>query len=129
MNAVRKLKQAIMATAFELNSEHFNFGPVGTDSEVDDEWERFTENDYHYDYVVEFRGGEYETEIPTEYSRNYESKSVAAMMLDGSYVGWTYWYGGGKHGETEAIEWIEDAYDVDCVKEEKVVVVRTFTKK
>lgn len=36
---------------------------------------------------------------------------------------------GGKHGEPEAIDWIEHAYDVECKEEEKLVVVHTFTKK
>ena len=66
---------------------------------------------------------------PSEYDRHYETKTVATQMDDGSWVGWVYWYGGGKYGEPEAIEWIEDAYDLDCVEEEKVVVVRTFAKK
>lgn len=38
-------------------------------------------------------------------------------------------YGGGKHGEPEAIDWIEHAYNLDCIEEEKLVVVRTFSKK
>ena len=49
-------------------------------------------------------------------------------MPDGSWVGWTYWYGGGKYGEPEAIDWMDDAYDLACTEEEKVVTVRTFTK-
>ncbi len=78
----------------------------------------------------ETRGGyEYETTIDPPGSRNYESKSVASMMLDGSYVGWTYWYGGGKHGEPEAIDWIGDAYDLDVTEEQKLVTVRKWSKK
>lgn len=79
--------------------------------------------------VDEFREGEVETNIEAPWSRNYESKSVAAQMSDGSWVGWTYWYGGGKHANPEEIEWMGDAYDLECVEEEKLVVVRTFTKK
>ncbi len=47
-------------------------------------------------------------------------------MLDGSWVGWTYWYGGGKHGEPGSIPWIEDAYDVTFV--EQLVKVKQFHK-
>jgi hypothetical protein len=43
-----------------------------------------------YDYV---------TDIPAPSSRHYEAKSVAKQMSDGTWVGWTFWYGGGKHGE------------------------------
>jgi hypothetical protein len=81
------------------------------------------------DILYEMREGEFETNIPTSCSRHYESKSVATKMLDGSWVGWTYWYGGGKHGCPEEIEWIEDAYDLICSEEEKMVAVRTFTMK
>jgi hypothetical protein len=69
------------------------------------------------------------TGLKCEVSRHYESESVAAKMPDGSWVGWTYWFGGGKHGEPEAIDWVDEAYDLDCLEEEKVVTVRTFTKR
>jgi hypothetical protein len=81
------------------------------------------------DAKSEMRGGEVETGLPCPWSRHYESKSVAAKMPDGSWVGWTYWYGGGKHGEPEAIDWMDEAYFLDCAEEEKVVTVRTFTRK
>jgi len=85
-----------------------------------------------YDVVCEakyeVRGSGTETGLPAPSSRHYEAESVAAQAPDGSWVGWTYWYGGGKHGEPEAIDWVEHAYDVECKEEEKVVVVRTFTK-
>ncbi len=69
------------------------------------------------------------TGIPERYSsRHYESDEVAAQCPDGQWVGWTYWHGGGKHGEPEGIDWIGDAYDVDVVEEEKVVTVRTFNR-
>jgi hypothetical protein len=68
-----------------------------------------------------------ETSLPCEHSRHYESEAVTAQALDGSWVGWTHWYGGGKHGEPESIDWIADAYDVACAEEEKLVTVRTFT--
>lgn len=81
------------------------------------------------DAYREFREGQVETpEIETEWSRHYESKAVAAQ-IDGVWVGWTYWYGGGKHGEPQEIEWMENSYFLDCVEEEKLVTVRTFKKK
>lgn len=81
------------------------------------------------DYKYEMREGAIETGLPCEHSRHYESKSVAAQASDGSWGGWTYWYGGGKHGEPESIDWMNEAYDLDCKEEEKLVVVRTFSKK
>jgi len=50
------------------------------------------------------------------------------MRSCGDWVGWTYWYGGGKHGEPDAIDWLSDAYNLIVTEEEKLVVVRTYTK-
>jgi hypothetical protein len=50
------------------------------------------------------------------------------QMPDGTWVGWTYWYGGGKHGEPSAMPWIEDAYNLDCKEERVMMTKRTFTK-
>ncbi len=47
-------------------------------------------------------------------------------MLDGSWVGWTFWYGGGKHGEPGNVPWMEDAYDLTFTLE--AVVVKRFSK-
>lgn len=75
----------------------------------------------------EVRGGEVVTDLRTPSSRHYEAKPVAANV-NGSWIGWTYWYGGGKHAEPEAVDWIEDAYDLHVTEETKTVVVQTFTK-
>lgn len=99
--------------------------PVVTAENVDALYE---EQDETYDAKNDVRGGEVETDIEAPYSRHYEAKSVAAQMPDGSWVGWTYWYGGGKHGEPEGIDWMDEAYNLDCMEEQKMVVVRTFTK-
>lgn len=98
-----------------------------TAENIDDEYDAADE-DYLQDARNEVRAGEAETEVPCESSRHYETKSVAAQAPDGTWVGWTYWYGGGKHGEPEAVEWMEYAYDLSCIEEEKMVVVRTFAK-
>ena len=72
------------------------------------------QQDLQYDLENEFRSGEQETDIepPHPFERGlpyYEKQSVAAQMPDGSWVGWIYWYGGGKHSEPEAIDWMSDA--------------------
>lgn len=79
------------------------------------------------DAKSEIRGGDVETGIKCPCSRHYESKAVASQLPGGRWVGWTYWYGGGKHGEPGAIDWIEDAYLLDCVETQEVVTVRKFT--
>lgn len=80
-------------------------------------------DDSNGDARGEVRGGECETGLKCEYSRHYEAKAVAAKLPDGSWVGWTFWYGGGKHGEPSGIDWIDDAYDLKCEVVQKPVKV------
>ena len=126
MTPEQKIKWAAMKIDADWQKEvlpHFD------ESNFDDLWDNFVEKDLQWDALSEIRPGEFETDIPSkEWSRHYEQKEVAAKMPDGSYVGWTYWYGGGKHGEPESIDWMCDAYNVKCIEEKMVVVVRTFSK-
>lgn len=128
MNATQKIKREILQEAQKHNPEEFDFGDLLTGDLVDRAYEALQDADAHWDFESEFRCGQVETGLPCEWSRHYESKAVSRKLSDGSWVGWTYWYGGGKHGEPEAINWMEDAYDVECREEEQLVVVRTFTK-
>lgn len=98
------------------------------ETNVDDIYNSFCEENYSYDCISEFRCSGIETHLDTPYSRHYESEAVARQMSDGKWVGWTYWYGGGKHAEPEAIDWMNEAYFLDCKEEEKMVIVRTFNK-
>jgi hypothetical protein len=109
----------------EINAD-VSFDEITSDN-IEEVWE---DNDgFFQDELYEFREGEVETGLPSkDYSRHYENHEVAAQMVDGSWVGWTYWFGGGKHATPEAMDWMEDAYNLDCVEEEKVMVVRTFSK-
>lgn len=81
------------------------------------------------DPISEFRCSGEPTGLTCEWSRHYESTAVGRQLSDGSWVGWTYWYGGGKHGEPEAVDWMDEAYDIDVQEEEKTVIVKTFSKK
>ena len=132
MNAQQKLKHMILLRhADSSNYDFFLPDEAITSENVDRIYEEAYDdsaNDGLQDAREEIRGGEAETGISCGYSRHYELKSVAARYLDGSWVGWTYIYGGGKHAEPEAEEWIEYAYDLNVTEEEKLVVVRTFAK-
>lgn len=97
-------------------------------SNVDELYALAVENGEHWDGVNEIRCGKVETGLPCEPSRHYESKAVAMQFPDGSWIGWTYWYGGGKHAEPESIEWMNESYDLTCHEEEKMVVIRKFEK-
>ena len=62
-----------------------------TADNVDDLYDEF--HDDLQDVKNEVRSGTVETDLPHEYSRNYESKAVAGQSPDGTWVGWTYWHG------------------------------------
>lgn len=126
MTPEQKLKHAAILVAYDWAQKEV---PKITADNVDEVFRDDDEEFDMYDAANAIRSGAVETQIPCESSRHYESKSVAGKMNDGSWVGWTYWYGGGKHGEPEAIGWMEDAYDLDVTEEERVVTVRTFVKK
>lgn len=58
-------------------------------------------------------------------NRHYESKAVV-KLIQGQWVCWLYWYGGGKHGDPSSMEWIADA----CIVEEgEPITVKTFKLK
>lgn len=129
MTPEQKLKHLILICNAEMGGEP---EPENvTADNVDRLYQEALDNDEAgnlQDAREELRGGEIGTNLPPPHDRNYESNSVAAQYLDGSWIGWTYWYGGGKHGEPQAIPWIEDAYALTCVEEPRTIVHRTFTK-
>lgn len=124
MKPETKLKYAILDLAATWNDEVLPDNL--TEDQVEEYWE---DTDYLEDAINEVRCSGIETGLPGQYSRHYESEEVAVQCPNGDWVGFTYWHGGGKHGEPEAIDWMEHAYDLNCVEEEKLVVVQTFTKK
>jgi hypothetical protein len=125
MTPEQKIKHLILIRYAELNKKP---APENVTAEnIDELYDETNGDDYELqDAISDVRCSGEETGLSCDWSRHYESDAVAAKAPDGSWVGWTYWYGGGKHGEPEAIDWIEDAYDVTCTEEEKLVVVRTF---
>jgi len=127
MTPENKIKREIIVRYILENPED-SCGPLDTNEQVDAEYSRLNEDWGLQDTAEEFREGEVQTNLECDWSRHYESKAVARKLSDGTWVGWTYWYGGGKHGEPEAIGWMDDAYEINCVETEKLVVVREFTK-
>lgn len=126
MTPEQKIKHLIIAQDCKWQEKPI---PDLNESNIDEYYDEMCERDEQWDALSEVRHGDFETNIPCADSRHYESKSVAAKALDGTWVGWTFWYGGGKHGEPEAIDWIEDAYDLNCIETEKTIIHREFTKK
>jgi hypothetical protein len=96
---------------------------------IDELYDTIEYEDSVSDARAEIRQGDIETDLrPLEYSRHYEVKEVA-METPLGYVGWSYWYGGGKHSDPEAVDWMNSAYFLDVKEEETVVIVKTFTRK
>ena len=85
------------------------------------------DEDLVWEFQDELRVSGEDTDLVCDWSRYYESKGRAVQALDGSWVGFTYWYGGGKHGEPGSVEWMDDAYDVEVHEETRVI--RIFSKK
>lgn len=130
MTPEQKIKREIIIKACEFGGR--SVPDLSSGELIDAAYGEFLEEDdncYLLDAESEMRGSyDAETDVECQWSRHYESKSVAKKMVDGSWVGWTYWYGGGKHGAPEDVSWIEYAYDLDVEEEEKLVTVLTFKK-
>lgn len=127
MTPQQKIKHLILLKLEQLDADFFCSKDINADN-IDEIYNIVDDEHYLQDPIEEIRCGEVETTLDCPYSRYYESKSVAAQYVDGSWVGWVYWYGGGKHSEPQAVEWQDDAYAVNCVSEEKLVIVNTFTR-
>ena len=130
MTPQQKLKHAILLKAVQFE----NIADPGaiTAENVDQLYEDNDQDWELQDAREEVRCGNERTNVadPTPYMRglsDYESQSVA-MQIDGSWVGWTHWYGGGKHAEPSAIPWMEYAYNLTCEEKQVTVTQRTFTK-
>ena len=75
-----------------------------------------------------FRCSGEDTDFPNrEFSRHYDCEEVATVLDNGIAVAWTYWFGGGKHGEPSAIDWMDGAYFVDFAQE--TLIANVFKKK
>lgn len=119
MTPEQKIKWAILAKDASWQGQP---PPPYPCEDVDERFDALVETERHWDAISEVRCGGVETGLKCPLSRHYESNAVAMQMPDGSWVGWTYWYGGGKHGCPDEIEWMSDAYDVQCKEEEKLVI-------
>lgn len=137
MTPEQKIKWALLTRACAAGDVTY---PVATiahtdlEKQIDDLYQKLlVDEDLHWDLINEFRSGEVETDINPDHPFErgltyYEKKSVAAQMPDGSWVGWIYWYGGGKHSEPEAIDWMNSAYEVAVEEKPVQIIQRTFTK-
>lgn len=96
----------------------------GCESSCDLWYELKDTSDNLYNIESETREGMETNLHPKKHSRHYEI-DVHAMQVDGVWVAWDYYYGGGKHGEPEAFDWISNSRIVEC--EVKIVTKVEYT--
>lgn len=131
MTAAQKIKREILSYAMEDEPSLRGLKIDITDGNIDDLYEKLlVEKGLHSDYEYDFRISGIDTpEMMESYNHNYESKGVAAILFTGEWVGWTFWFGGGKYGDPEEIPWMEEAYDLNCVEKEELIITRQFSLK
>lgn len=104
-------------------------GPLDTPEKIDEAMEALEESghvDWYGEELRNFRENySEETGLDCEWSRHYECKAVA-VEIHGQWVGWTFWYGGGKHGEPGAVGWLENAYLLEM--KEEIRPVKVFSR-
>lgn len=125
MTLEQYIKQAIILLYARNKKKDFD---VTTAENVESLYAELSVNDQLCDYIEDIREGHFETGIPFEEDKYYEGKSVAIKSLDGKYIGWTYWFGGGKYGKPQHEPWISEAYFLNCQEKEELVITRKFYK-
>lgn len=129
MKAEYEIKAVIIKTAYKW--AELGAPSLSSDEEVNEAWDNAREDDRVSDCIQDakndFRSAfSHRTEVKCDFSRHYDSESVAVQLDNGKWVGYTYWSGGGKHGEPGAIDWIEDAYFLKATP--KVITTYEFEK-
>lgn len=124
MTPTQKIKWLVLAKVAQWGGED---PPPYPCADVDDLYAAAKARGELQDAIDEVRASGEDTDIATDdWSRHYERKSIARRLPDGTWVGWTYWYGGGHHGEPSSVPWMDDAYDVTMREETRVI--RVFAK-
>ncbi|KVP40015.1 hypothetical protein [Burkholderia ubonensis] len=128
MTPEQKLKWAILELAARWAKQELE--PVTADN-VDQLYDALVAEDGHWDAKNEVRCSGVQSgltrSVPYMIARHYDHHEVAARMPDGAWVGWTYWHGGGKHGEPSAVDWMSGAYAVNHRQEPKTIIVDIIT--
>ncbi len=129
MKAEYKIKREIIEKVLSYEKDFTIDFKLDTEDNIEKAYKLIVKEGLHYDCRNEFRESyNEETDIEHDWSRHCEIKSVAKQLNDGSWVGWSYEYGGGKHFECDPNSWMENAYNLSCKEEEKMVIVREFKK-
>lgn len=129
LTAPQKCKYLVLVT---LNRWRKNEMPeFESGEELDALYKHEEENDdgYFQDARNESRNGTEASDIAvTEHCRHYEIDAHVSELPDGSWVGWWHFYGGGKHGEPDAYDWVGNSFDVKHTSEVVTVTKHHFSK-
>lgn len=128
LTATQLIKKAILARSCLFFKDFKPINSLTTGEEIDAAFEDAEKKDVTQDATEEIRSSGIETGLPAPFSRNYETE-INAHLIDGQYVGFVYYFAGGKYGEPGAIPWMDDAFFLDCKEELVTATKRTFTKK
>lgn len=127
LSAPLALKKYIVQEANKIAYQGFHFdGPLNTEEEIERAYDYTIDKD-NYGIKTEIKEWGFDTDLSTPLSRHYECDAKAIKTEDG-WVGYNYWYGGGKHGAPESIDWISDAYYLNCEEKEVLTIQRTWSK-
>ena len=128
LTATQLIKKAILTEILSW-AENFKIKTVPETPEgIDEAWEIMLEDGIDQDTCEEWRQSGIDTDLPAPFNRNYEI-DIIARKIENHWISWPLEYGGGKHQEFSSYDWVEDAEFVDCKEEEKLVTIRTFSKK
>ena len=124
------LKKYIVEYANKQGYSGFGFsGPLDTEIEIEEAYADMY-NQIGCDAVQDVMEGDWKTNIPPAFSRHCETESVAVKDNYGDYIGFTRYYGGGKHFDDYS--WydisIEYAYYLTCEEKQVLTTERTWAK-
>lgn len=127
MNAQQLLQKAILLKAVEFGTiQSFDDGLGG--DQVDELYNSYDRYDELADAWCEVRYDGIDCNLPTITSSRHYEVDAKAINIDGKWVKFDFYYGGGKHGDPDEYNYIEDAVIVDCTQEEITVIKYTFSQ-
>ena len=100
---------------------------TATEEMIDELWDNCDLDDELYEFRESGVDAAFVEGVMQPISRHYEIDVVYRRLVCGSFVGWFYYHGGGKHSEPEAYDWLSTSFNLNVVSERKIVEY-TFAK-
>lgn len=124
------LKKYIVEYAIEGWNEYFLWNePLDTEKQIDKAF-LYMLDQIGCDAMQDKMCGQWKTNVSPDFSRHCETESVAVKDNCDNYIGFTRYYGGGKH--FDEYSWydlsVENAYYLACEEKEVLTIQRTWAK-